>query len=78
LARLRFQAGVGTQTDRLNAETRLTRARGNVLIAIIGYNRALAALNRAVSNLPPGTIQPVPEPIQLPELIDAPTGPTTP
>jgi hypothetical protein len=49
-----------------------------VLIAIIGYNRALAALNRAVSNLPPGTIQPVPEPIQLPELIDAPTGPTTP
>jgi len=78
LARLRFQAGVGTQTDRLNAETRLTRARGNVLIAIIGYNRALAALNRAVSNLPPGTIQPVPEPIQLPELVDAPTGPTTP
>lgn len=72
LARLRFQAGVGTQTDRLNAENRLTRARGNVLIAIIGYNRALAALERAVSNLPPGTVQPVATPIQLPELEDAP------
>lgn len=67
LARLRFQAGVGTQTDRLNAENRLTRARGNVLIAIIGYNRALAALERAVSNLPPGIVQPVAEPIQLPQ-----------
>ncbi|TAD78734.1 MAG: TolC family protein [Oscillatoriales cyanobacterium] len=72
LARLRFQAGVGTQTDRLNAENRLTRARGNVLIAIIGYNRALAALERAVSNLPPGTVKPVTTPIQLPDLGDQP------
>ncbi len=70
LARLRFQAGVGTQTDRLNAENRLTRARGNVLIAMIGYNRALAALERAVSNLPPGIVQPVAEPIQLPPETD--------
>lgn len=52
LARLRFQAGVGTQTDVINAENDLTRAEGNRIQAIIGYNRALAALQRAVSNLP--------------------------
>lgn len=48
IARLRFQAGVGTQLDVLNAETNLTRAQGNLLNAILGYNRALAALRRAV------------------------------
>lgn len=52
LARLRFQAGVGTQTDVINAETDLTRAQRNLLLAIIGYNRALSSLQRAVSNLP--------------------------
>ncbi|MDY7013229.1 MAG: TolC family protein, partial [Cyanobacteriota bacterium] len=52
LARLRFQAGVGTQTDVINAQTELTRARGNLLTAIISYNQSLAALQRAVSNLP--------------------------
>jgi len=52
LARLRFQAGVGTQTDVIDAQTELTRARGNLLTAIIGYNSALASLQRAVSNLP--------------------------
>ncbi|MFP4134538.1 MAG: TolC family protein [Halothece sp.] len=52
LARLRFQAGVGTQTDVINAQSELTRARGNLLTAIIDYNRSLAALERAVSNLP--------------------------
>jgi OMF family outer membrane factor len=50
LARLRFQAGVGTQTDVINAETELTRAEGNLISAIIGYNQALANLKRAVSN----------------------------
>ncbi|NJM46376.1 MAG: TolC family protein [Alkalinema sp. RU_4_3] len=50
LAVLRFQAGVGTQTDRINAESDLTRARGNRISAIIGYNRSLAQLRRAVSN----------------------------
>jgi OMF family outer membrane factor len=53
LAILRFQAGVGTQTDRINAEADLTRARGNYVSASIGYNRSLAQLRRAVSNLPP-------------------------
>ncbi|CBN55193.1 MULTISPECIES: TolC family protein [Kamptonema] len=52
LARLRFQAGVGTQTDVIQAETDLTRSERNRLLAIIGYNRALSALERAVTNLP--------------------------
>lgn len=52
LARLRFQAGVGTQTDVINQETELTRARSNLVQAIIGYNQALSSLHRAVSNLP--------------------------
>ncbi len=52
LARLRFQAGVGTQTDVINAETDLTRAEGNRVTAILGYNRALAQVQRAVSNTP--------------------------
>lgn len=52
LARLRFLAGVGTQTDVLQAEDDLTEARGNVVQAILDYNRALANLQRAVSNLP--------------------------
>lgn len=55
LARLRFQAGVGTQTDVINAETELTRAEGNRLRAIVGYNRALANMQRSVSNLPRST-----------------------
>jgi outer membrane protein TolC len=52
LARLRFQAGVGTQLEVINQETDLTRAQNRLLNAIIGYNRALSALQRAVSNLP--------------------------
>jgi OMF family outer membrane factor len=51
LARLRFQAGVGTQTDVITAEAALTTARGNLSTAIIGYNRSLVALKRAVSGL---------------------------
>ncbi len=49
LARLRFQAGVGTQTEVIDAETDLTNARGNLLQAVINYNRSLATLERAVS-----------------------------
>jgi outer membrane protein TolC len=48
LARLRFQAGVGTQADVTSAEADLTRARGNFLAATLDYNRALANLRRAV------------------------------
>ncbi len=52
LARLRFQAGVGTSTDVINAENALTNAEGNRVNAVIGYNRSLASLQRAVTNLP--------------------------
>lgn len=54
LARLRFQAGVGTQTDVLRQQTALTQAEVNRLQAILDYNRALASIQRAVSNLPQG------------------------
>lgn len=52
LARLRFQAGVGTQTDVINAQRDLANARGRFLQAIIGYNQSLNRLQRSVSNLP--------------------------
>ena len=52
LARLRFQAGVGTQTEVIEAQRDLTTARGNFLRAIIEYNQSLNQLQRAVTNLP--------------------------
>ena len=52
LARLRFQAGVGTQTDVINAQRDLANARGRFLQAIIGYNQSLNQLQRSISNLP--------------------------
>ena len=52
LARLRFQAGIETQTDVLLAQTDLTQAEVNRLRAILDYNRAVAALRRSVSNFP--------------------------
>ncbi|MFQ3585276.1 MAG: TolC family protein, partial [Cyanobacteriota bacterium] len=51
LARLRVQAGVGTQTEVINAETALTTARGNLSNAILAYNRALVQLRRATGTL---------------------------
>ncbi|MGG6298249.1 TolC family protein [Leptolyngbya sp. AN02str] len=60
LARLRFQAGVGTQSDVLRAQTELTRAEVNQLNAILGYNRSLVALRRSVSNLPNNSLVDVP------------------
>ncbi len=56
LARLRFQAGVGTQTDVINAQSALTTARGNLLTAVIQYNQSLNQLQRAVTNLPEGRL----------------------
>ncbi|WP_138505878.1 TolC family protein [Nostoc sp. PA-18-2419] len=50
LARLRFQAGVGTQTEVIDAENDLTRAQGNRVTAILDYNRALANLQRSVTS----------------------------
>ncbi len=52
LARLRFQAGVGTQSEVITAQSDLTQARVNSLTAVINYNRALASLQRSVTNLP--------------------------
>lgn len=52
LARLRFQAGVGTQTDVIDAQRQLTDARGDFTRAIIEYNQSLNQLQRAVSNFP--------------------------
>ncbi|NJK62483.1 MAG: TolC family protein [Synechococcaceae cyanobacterium SM2_3_1] len=51
LARLRFQAGVGTQTDVIAAETALTTARGNLSNSIIAYNLALVQLRRQINQL---------------------------
>lgn len=50
LARLRFQAGVGTQTEVIDAENELTRTEGQRVTAILDYNRALASLQRAVTS----------------------------
>lgn len=52
LARLRFGAGVGTNTDVINQLTEVTRAQVNQLRAVLDYNRALADLQRAVTNFP--------------------------
>ncbi|MBW4579556.1 MAG: TolC family protein [Tildeniella nuda ZEHNDER 1965/U140] len=73
LARLRFQAGVGTSTDTINAENALTTAEGNRVNAIIGYNRSLATLERAVTHLP------IPTGATTPSLASPPGGtPATP
>ena len=52
LANLRLNAGVGTQLDVLTEQSNLTDAEVRLVDAILGYNRSLAALKRAVSNLP--------------------------
>ncbi|MBW4661681.1 MAG: TolC family protein, partial [Drouetiella hepatica Uher 2000/2452] len=60
LARLRFQAGVGTQTDVLQQQTALTQAEVNSLTAILNYNRAIASLQRQISNYPDGNLADTP------------------
>lgn len=51
LAQLRFQAGVGTQTEVISAETALTTAEGNLSRSVTQYNLALIQLQRSVSGL---------------------------
>ncbi len=53
LARLRFQAGVGTQIDTIVTESQLTQAQVNLSRATLDYNRAYAALERATGFSPP-------------------------
>jgi len=60
LARLRFGAGVGTQTDVIEAQTQLTTARGNLLGSITDYNQSYADLTRQVSNTPDNGLQDLP------------------
>ncbi|MGL6341567.1 MAG: TolC family protein [Waterburya sp.] len=60
LARLRFQAGVGTQTEVIDAQSQLTTARGNLLSSIIEYNLSYNQLQRAVSNSPDNGLQDLP------------------
>lgn len=60
LARLRFQAGVGTQTDVIDAQTQLTTARGSLLSSIIDYNQSYIDLIRQVSNTPDNGLQDLP------------------
>jgi OMF family outer membrane factor len=50
LARLRFQAGVGTQTEVIDAEDDLTQAEGDRVNAILNYNRALAQIQRSIGS----------------------------
>ncbi|MEM9136856.1 MAG: TolC family protein, partial [Cyanobacteria bacterium P01_F01_bin.42] len=49
LARLRLQAGIGTQLDVIQAETDLIQAEGNEISAILDYNRALVSIARATA-----------------------------
>ncbi len=51
LARLRLDAGVGTQLEVITAESDLTRADVNRLQAVIGYNQSRANLERAIQGL---------------------------
>ncbi len=60
LARLRFQAGVGIQSDVIQAQTDLTEAEANLVNAVLGYNRALVSIQRAVSNLPDNNLADIP------------------
>ena len=60
LARLRFQAGVGTQNEVIDAQAQLTEARSNFLTAVINYNQSLNELQRAVTNLPDGLLYDLP------------------
>ena len=51
LAILRFDAGVGTQLEILDAQSDLTDAEVNLIQAIVGYNISLAEMERATSNI---------------------------
>jgi outer membrane protein TolC len=46
----RFKASVNTQTEVLDAQNRLVQAENNRVQAVLGYNRALATLQKAVGS----------------------------
>jgi outer membrane factor, OMF family len=61
LAKLRFDAGVGTTLEIARAQADLTRAEGNRVAAILGYNRSLAVLERATAYATQTAPAPVPD-----------------
>lgn len=70
MARLRLDAGVGTQLEVITAESDFTRASVNCVQAIIGYNQSRANLERAVGWVwvPPNkNVQPQQEQSDKPE-----------
>jgi uncharacterized protein YjbI with pentapeptide repeats len=50
LARLRIQAGVGTQTEVIQAENTLTISENNRVQSIVNYNQSVASLIREISS----------------------------
>lgn len=68
LAQLRLDAGVGTNLEVSRAQADLTQAQGNVVNAIVSYNRSLADLKRATGYATLETNQPAqPEQPEQPE-----------
>ena len=47
IATLRYRAGVGTNLDVLDAETKLTESRNNYVDALYNYNVSISALEQA-------------------------------
>ncbi len=67
IAVVRYQAGVGTNIDVMDAQVALTEAKTNYVKALYDYNTSKAALNTSM-----GVGVPVPEPRTFPEPVDTP------
>ena len=55
IATLRYRAGVGTNLDVLDAETKLTDARNNYVQALYNYNISIAAALEQLTGVPLNT-----------------------
>ena len=65
IAVVRYQAGVGTNIDVMDAQEALTQAKTNYYQALYNYNTSKAALNTSM-----GVGVPVPEPRTFPEPVE--------
>ena len=65
IAVVRYQAGVGTNIDVMDAQVALTEAKTNYVKALYDYNTSKAALNTSM-----GVGVPVPEPRTFPEPVE--------
>lgn len=65
IAVVRYQAGVGTNIDVMDAQEALTQAKTNYYQALYNYNTSKAALNTSM-----GVGVPVPEPRTIPEPVE--------